>query len=45
MTADSIVVSSHVGRDILQSAQMFRTVESAVWEVRCQLPGVRGTPA
>lgn len=27
-----IVVKSHVGRDILQSAQLFRTPEAAVWE-------------
>ncbi len=29
---NSIAVTSHVGRDILQSAQLFRTVEAAVWE-------------
>jgi hypothetical protein len=29
---ESIAVTSHVGRDILQSAQLFRTVEAAVWE-------------
>src|SRR5438552_193615 len=29
---DPIVVTSHVGRDILQSAQLFRTIEAAVWE-------------
>jgi hypothetical protein len=28
----SIAVTSHVGRDILQSAQLFRTIEAAVWE-------------
>jgi hypothetical protein len=31
-SGDSIAVTSHVGRDILQSAQLFRTVEAAVWE-------------
>jgi hypothetical protein len=29
---ESIAVTSHVGRDILQSSQLFRTVEAAVWE-------------
>lgn len=29
---NSISVVSHVGRDILQSAQLFRTPEAAVWE-------------
>ena len=29
---DTIAVTSHVGRDILQSAQLFRTIEAAVWE-------------
>ena len=29
---DPIAVTSHVGRDILQSAQLFRTIEAAVWE-------------
>jgi hypothetical protein len=29
---DSIAVTSHIGRDILQSAQLFRTIEAAVWE-------------
>lgn len=29
---NSINVTTHVGRDILQSAQLFRTPEAAVWE-------------
>lgn len=29
---DSILVRSHVGRDIIQSSQLFRTAEAAVWE-------------
>lgn len=28
----NLVVKSHVGRDILQSAQLFKTPEAAVWE-------------
>jgi hypothetical protein len=32
MTPDLIEVSSHVGRDILQASQLFKTVEAAVWE-------------
>jgi len=31
-TEAPLVVKSHVGRDIVQSAQMFKTVEAAVWE-------------
>jgi hypothetical protein len=32
MTASEILVTSHVGRDIIQSSQLFRTLEAAVWE-------------
>lgn len=28
----SIVVTTHIGRDIIQSAQLFKTPEAAVWE-------------
>lgn len=31
-TPEQITVTTHVGRDILQSARLFRTVEAAVWE-------------
>jgi Histidine kinase-, DNA gyrase B-, and HSP90-like ATPase len=32
MTADPLVVRTHIGRDLLQTAQLFRTVEAATWE-------------
>ena len=32
MSNQGILVTSHVGRDILQSAQLFRTLEAAIWE-------------
>lgn len=32
MGDDRISVTTHVGRDVLQSAQLFQTVEAAVWE-------------
>lgn len=32
MTADSLKVTSHVGRDLLQSAQLFRHEHAVVWE-------------
>jgi hypothetical protein len=31
-TSDPIVVRSHVGRDIIQTSQLFKTAEAAVWE-------------
>lgn len=27
-----LAVRTHVGRDLLQTAQLFRTLESAIWE-------------
>ena len=32
MTSDSLKVTSHVGRDLLQSAQLFRHEHAVVWE-------------
>jgi HSP90 family molecular chaperone len=32
MTATALKVTSHVGRDLLQSAQLFRHEHAAVWE-------------
>ena len=32
MTADALKVTSHVGRDLLQSAQLFRHEHAVVWE-------------
>jgi hypothetical protein len=32
LTKTELVVRTHVGRDLLQTAQLFRTLEAAVWE-------------
>lgn len=32
MTTAPLVVRTHIGRDLLQTAQLFRTVEAATWE-------------
>jgi hypothetical protein len=32
MTATALKVTSHVGRDLLQSAQLFRHEHAVVWE-------------
>ncbi len=32
MTTSRLTVRSHIGRDILQSAQLFQTLEAAIWE-------------
>src|SRR3954470_13242054 len=32
MTSAPLVVRTHIGRDLLQTAQLFKTVEAASWE-------------